>query len=99
LWKAILLEKEVEGSVRAMEIAAIWVGVHGVKVMEKSVKTGFRFEDIFTFITGHLIPTIGEINEEARASRGLAFVQGFGNKSVVLAVGGVDKEIKTTTYC
>jgi hypothetical protein len=99
LWEAILLDKEVEGAIGAMEIAAIGVGVHGIKVMEKSVETGFGLEDIFTFVAGHLVPAVGEVDKKARTSRGFSFGQRFGNERVVLAVSRVYEKVKTTSYC
>jgi hypothetical protein len=61
------------------------------------VEVGFGLKNVFTLVTGHLIPTINEaVDEEASAGGRLASGKGFGDKRVILAVSRVYKEIEAT---
>jgi hypothetical protein len=43
------------------EAAAVWVGVHEIKVLEQGMEAGFSLKDIFAFVAGHLVPAIDEV--------------------------------------
>jgi hypothetical protein len=94
LGESVFLEEEVEGAVRAVEIATVRVGIHEVEVMKKGMEAGLGFKNVFTLIAGHLVPAINKVNEKTGASGRLISGKGFGNKSIILAVGGVHQEIE-----
>jgi hypothetical protein len=62
--------------------------------MDQSMEKWFGFQDVFALIPRHLNPAIHKIYEKTSVSRGFASMQRLGNEGVILAMGGVDKEVK-----
>jgi hypothetical protein len=58
MWKAVLLGKGIKGAVRSMNETKIAVFVHKVKIVDQSVEAGVGFNNIQSFFSSHLIPTV-----------------------------------------
>jgi hypothetical protein len=80
-----------------MKKTKVGVGIHEVKIVDQGVEARVRFQDVEGFFAGHLVPAVDKVNKDTGAVRGEAFIEGFGDGRIKLAVGGVDQEIKTTS--
>jgi hypothetical protein len=63
LWEAILLSKMVQGAVRLVEDALIWLFEHEIKIMNEGVKRWLRFKGLKGGLAGHLVPTVNEVHK------------------------------------